>query len=91
MLLNKTTVKLVRQTLGIELRELAESTGQSKSLFAAVERGDRRLTEDVEYKILTAFDVSTETIQRILDFTATLSLSVSNTSNNVSNSRNAFS
>ncbi|MGX1373380.1 DNA-binding transcriptional regulator YiaG [Priestia megaterium] len=61
--MDKETIKLIRKNYNMNQRNFAEAVNCSFSLIALVEVGKRRITENLENKIKSAFHLDDQKIQ----------------------------
>ncbi|CAK8583453.1 XRE family transcriptional regulator (plasmid) [Priestia megaterium] len=61
--MDKETIKLIRKSYNMNQRNFAEAVNCSFSLIALVEVGKRRITENLENKIKSAFHLDDQKIQ----------------------------
>jgi transcriptional regulator with XRE-family HTH domain len=71
-MLTAINISLLRQLYRISKKELAIKAGLSYSLITAIERGDRRLTEESKNSIRMAMELSDDIIMRINEIQAGL-------------------
>ncbi|MDQ0808166.1 helix-turn-helix domain-containing protein [Priestia megaterium] len=60
--MDKETVKLIRKSYNLNQRNFAKMVNCSFSLIALVEVGKRRVTQDLENKIIEAFQLNEQKI-----------------------------
>ncbi|KLV28883.1 helix-turn-helix domain-containing protein [Priestia megaterium] len=63
--MDKETIKLIRKSYNMNQRNFAEAVNCSFSLIALVEVGKRRITENLENKIKSAFHLDDQKIQKL--------------------------
>ncbi|MFQ6584930.1 helix-turn-helix domain-containing protein [Priestia megaterium] len=60
--MDKETIKLIRKSYNLNQRNFAKMVNCSFSLIALVEVGKRRVTQDLENKIIEAFQLNEQKI-----------------------------
>lgn len=65
MRMDKEIIKFIRNSYEMNQRDFAKMVSCSFSLIALVEVGKRRVTDNLENKIKTAFDLDDQQIQSI--------------------------
>ncbi|WP_061860119.1 helix-turn-helix domain-containing protein [Priestia megaterium] len=63
--MDRETIKLIRKSYNLTQRNFAKMVNCSFSLIALVEVGKRRITEDLENKIIEAFQLNEQKINEI--------------------------
>jgi predicted transcriptional regulator len=63
--MDKETIKLIRKSYNLNQRNFAKMVNCSFSLIALVEVGKRRVTQDLENKIIEAFQLNEQKINVI--------------------------
>ncbi|NGY76043.1 helix-turn-helix transcriptional regulator (plasmid) [Bacillus megaterium] len=63
--MDRETIKLIRKSYNLTQRNFAKMVNCSFSLIALVEVGKRRITENLENKIIEAFQLNEQKINEI--------------------------
>jgi transcriptional regulator with XRE-family HTH domain len=63
--MNREVLRFIRVSRKLSVRKFAERLGVSHALISAIEGGDRRLTENVQKKVVETFGLTDEKLVSI--------------------------